>query len=251
MTAPIIPGAEPESFPGGPNGALVMHGFTGNPVSMRGVAEALADAGYAVELPLLPGHGTTPEDMNTTSWPDWVAATETAYRELAARVDGKIVAVGLSMGGALAVDLTSRHPEIAGLVAINTVVTAVPGLADMLNGMIDAGDEFMDAIGSDIADPEADERAYDKTPLKPLVSLMEAMGPLGDALGAITCPTLVITSRQDHTVEPTNSDVLAAGLGGPVERVYLDNSFHVATLDHDKDEVLRQTVAFANRVTAG
>ena len=249
MTAPIIPGAEPATFPGGPNGALVLHGFTGNPVSMRPVAEALAEAGYAVVMPLLPGHGTTPEDMATTRWSDWVAAAETAYASLAEQVDGKIVVVGLSMGGALAADLTSRHPEVAGLVAINAVVTEPAGIREILDLMVGAGDEFMDAIGSDIADPEADEKAYDKTPLQPLVSLMDAMGPLGDALGTIAVPTLVITSRQDHTVEPSNSDVLAAGLGGPVERVYLDNSFHVATLDHDKDEVIRETLAFAARVT--
>ena len=63
MTAPIIPGAEPWSADGGPNGALVLHGFTGNPNSMRGIAEALAAAGFAVELPLLPGHGTSVQDM--------------------------------------------------------------------------------------------------------------------------------------------------------------------------------------------
>jgi carboxylesterase len=250
MTAPIIPGAEPETFPGGPHGALVLHGFTGNPVSMRGVAQALADAGFAGIMPLLPGHGTSVEDMATTRWSDWVAAVETAYLSLSTQVDGKIVVVGLSMGGALAADLTSRHPEIAGLVAINAVVSEPAGLREILDAMIGAGDEYMDAIGSDIADPEADEKAYDRTPLQPLVSLLEATGPLGDALGNIACPTLVITSRQDHTVEPSNSDVLAAGLGGPVDRVFLDNSFHVATLDHDKDEVISRTVAFARRVTA-
>ena len=70
MTDPILPGAEPWSAPGGPNGALVLHGFTGSPRSMRGLAEALAGAGFGVELPLLPGHGTSVDDMLTTSWDD-------------------------------------------------------------------------------------------------------------------------------------------------------------------------------------
>ncbi len=73
MTAPIIPGAEPWSAPGGSNGVLVLHGFTGNPQSMRPLAEALAAAGFTVELPLLPGHGTAVEDMVPTRWEDWSA----------------------------------------------------------------------------------------------------------------------------------------------------------------------------------
>jgi carboxylesterase len=70
----IIEGAEPWSHVGeGPHGALVVHGFTGNPGSMRGVAEALAAAGFHVEMPLLPGHGTRVEDMLPTRWADWRA----------------------------------------------------------------------------------------------------------------------------------------------------------------------------------
>src|SRR6267378_65406 len=106
---PILPGAEPFSAPGGPHGALVLHGFTGNPSSMRGVAEALAAAGFAVELPLLPGHGTSVEDMITTGFADWSSTVEQAYLELAGRV-ASVVVVGLSMGGTLAAWVTARNP---------------------------------------------------------------------------------------------------------------------------------------------
>ena len=88
----ILPGAEPWSTDGsgpGAPGALCIHGFTGNPTSMRPVAEAFAAAGFAVELPRLPGHGTTVEDMLTTSWEDWSAEAEAAYQRLAARA-GKV-----------------------------------------------------------------------------------------------------------------------------------------------------------------
>ena len=113
-----MPGAEPFSAPGGPHGALVVHGFTGTPQSMRGLAEAFAAAGYAVELPLLPGHGTSVDDMATTTFADWSEAVARAYEELAARCDLVVVA-GLSMGATLATWLAVRHPEIAGLVVIN------------------------------------------------------------------------------------------------------------------------------------
>src|SRR5439155_10238383 len=119
--APIMEGAEPFSAPGGPHGALVVHGFTGNPQSMRGLAAALAGEGFAVELPLLPGHGTSIDDMKTTGWADWSAAADTAYAELSGRCD-KVVVAGLSMGGALTAWLAERHPEIAGIVCINPAI---------------------------------------------------------------------------------------------------------------------------------
>jgi carboxylesterase len=245
-----MPGAEPESIDGGPNGALVIHGFTGNPHSMKGVAHALADAGFAVELPLLPGHGTVVEDMIPTGWSDWLGAAEEAYAKLAARVPGKVIVVGLSMGGALTCWLASEHPELAGIVAINAVVTQPEGMAEMVQQLLDSGDEVMGGIGSDIADPEVHELAYPETPLRPLLTMMEAAGEFQTRLERIACPVLIVTSRQDHVVAPENSDVLAESVTGPVERVWLERSYHVATQDYDKAELEAKVVEFATRVTS-
>jgi carboxylesterase len=246
----LVPGAQPWSADGGPAGALVLHGFTGNPSSMRGVAEALAAAGFAVELPRLPGHGTTVEDMIGTTYRDWLAEAERAYQQLSGRCE-KVVVVGLSMGGALTVWLASGHPEIAGIVCINAVVSAPLGMLEGVQGMLSQGMDRMDGIGSDIADPEAVESAYAETPLAPLISLFEAADEFQARLGRIACPVLIITSLQDHVVDPTNSDVLANAVTGPVERLRLERSFHVATLDHDKDLVISATVDFAHKVVAG
>lgn len=250
MTAAIIPGAEPESIDGGPHGALVLHGFTGNCNSMRGVAHALAAAGFAVELPLLPGHGTTVEDMNTTSWSDWSAAAEEALEKLEARVPGKVVLTGLSMGGSLTGWLGTRHPEVAGLAFVNAAISVPEEMRAGVQALLDAGEEYMDGIGSDIADPESTESAYQQTPLKPLLSLLEVEQAILPDLGNITCPSLIITSRQDHVVPPENSDVLAGKVAGPVERIWLDRSYHVATLDYEKDVIEAAIVDFARRVTA-
>ena len=95
MTAPVIPGAEPMSHVGsGDAGVLVLHGFTGNPGSMRGLAAAFADADFHVEMPLLAGHGTAVEDMLPTTWADWTSDVERAYQALAARAS-RIVVAGL------------------------------------------------------------------------------------------------------------------------------------------------------------
>jgi len=244
-----MPGAEPFSADGGPHGALVIHGFTGNPFSIRPVASALAQAGLTVTAPRLPGHGTSVEDMVDTRWEDWSAAAEAAYLDLAARCD-RVAVVGLSMGGTLTSWLGERHPEVAGLVLINPLVRSIP--ADQLEavkGLVEAGETRMDAIGSDIAQPDTKELSYDQTPLEPLLSLLDAAAKVGKDLGTIACPVLLLSSREDHVVDPANGDDVAAALGDRCERVWLERSFHVATLDFDREEIEKRSTEFVLRVT--
>ena len=246
----LVPGAEPWSAEGGRAGALCLHGFTGNPGSMRGLAEAFAAAGFTVELPRLPGHGTTVEEMMTTGWADWIAEVEAAYQRLAARTD-KVVVSGLSMGGSLTLWTALQHPEVAGIVCINPATKPQPAeLMEMLHGMVDEGTDTMPGIGADIADPDATESAYEQTPLRPLISLVEdGLASLSERYSEITCPLLLLTSPQDHVVEPSNGDFLAETFGGPVERISLERSYHVATLDFDKDVIFEAAVAFGRKVT--
>jgi len=244
VTAPVIPGAEPYSAVGDGRGALVLHGFTGNPQSVRGLALALADAGCTVEMPLLPGHGTDISDMLDTRWEHWSAAAEAAYTELAARSDA-VVVVGLSMGGMLAVWLAEHHPEIAALVVVNPLLLPPDeATVSLIETMIDGGDEVAPGIGSDIAMEGAVESAYPGLPLRAVLSLFAAAAEVGAGLESVTCPVLVFTSVQDHVVDPKSSELLVARSKGPVEQVVLERSFHVATLDHDKDEIEVRTVEF-------
>ena len=82
----------------------------------------MAKAGYSVELPLLPGHGTSLEEMEPTrAGSDWCGAAEAAYAGFAARCE-QVVVAGLSMGGALAIWLAERHFEIAGVIVVNPLV---------------------------------------------------------------------------------------------------------------------------------
>jgi carboxylesterase len=251
MPAPIMPHAHPFSAEGGPAGALVVHGFTGNPGSMRGLAEAFARAGFTVELPLLPGHGTSIEDMLPTRWEDWSAAAEAAYQELAGRCE-KVVVAGLSMGGTITAWLAARHPEIAGIVLVNPAIEPLAeSFLEMVEGMRATGADRFQGIGSDIALPDTAEGAYEETPIEPLQSMFQALADLAPRLGDIRCPTLLFTSTQDHVVPPSSSDFYAERAGGPVERVRLERSYHVATMDYDKDEIEQRAVEFAKKVTAG
>jgi carboxylesterase len=245
----VMPGAEPFAAEGGPVGVLVLHGFTGNPASMRGLAEAYASAGYTVDLPRLPGHGTSVEDMLTTGWSDWSAAAEAAYEALAASCE-QVVVVGLSMGGSLTCWLGTRHQDIAGLVCVNPAVAPSDDMRALVAAMTESGEELMDGIGSDVADPDVVESAYAQTPLRPLLTLFDASAAVVGDLGSITSPLLLFTSPQDHVVPPTDSDLLAGAVSGPVERVSCDRSFHVATIDFDKDLIRDRSLEFIARVTA-
>ena len=247
---PVLPGAEPFSAPGGPHGALVLHGFTGSPQSMRGLAEAFAGAGLAVELPRLPGHGTAIEDMLETGWSEWSTAAERAYEELAGRCD-KVVVGGLSMGGTLTLWLAERHPEIAGIVLVNPAAEPpAESFREMLQGILDSGNPTMPAVGNDIALPDVTELAYESTPVAPLLAMLRAVSEIAAGLAKIECPVLLMNSPQDHVVPPSSSDLVAERVSGPLERVTLERSYHVATLDYDKDDLERRAVEFATKVTA-
>ncbi|MET0579289.1 MAG: alpha/beta fold hydrolase [Ilumatobacteraceae bacterium] len=254
----ILPGAEAWAHHAAPGtdgpvtiGVLVLHGFTGNPSSMRGFAEAMAGAGFHVELPRLPGHGTTVEDMITTGWADWSAEVEAAYGRLAGRVE-RIVVAGLSMGGALTLWLGLAHPEVVGLVCVNPATRAQPAdVRSFLADTLAAGTAVMPGIGSDIADPEASESAYEGMPLGPLLSLIdEGLAAVQDRYGELAMPLLLFTSREDHVVPPADSEYLVEHYGGPVDHRWLERSYHVATLDFDRDLIFLDAADFTHRVAA-
>ena len=242
----VMTGCEPVSHRGDSAfGVVLLHGFTGNPWSMRGVADAMIAAGFHVELPLLPGHGTTVTDMYDTTWADWLGETERAITDIAQRTDRTVV-VGQSMGGTLALAAALDRPELAGLVLINPATRPRDAaVLEMIDDFIADGMEIVPGEGSDIADPESRDVAYDGTPLRPVRSLMvDGLPPITDRFHELTMPLRLFTSRHDHVVEPGDSEHLAATYGGPVEHSWLERSYHVATLDFDREFVLTETAEF-------
>ena len=249
MTTAILPGCEPFEAVGGDTGVLVLHGFTGNPSSMRPLAEFLAADGFTVSLPRLPGHGTSVADMMTTSWVDWTRAALEAYDDLAARTT-RVAVVGLSMGGGLSAYVAQRR-DVGAVVFINPLVKPpVPEMIDGLNQLIEAGLTTIDAIGSDVKREGVSELAYDATPLACAKSLFDGIGEVYEALASIVAPSLLLSSREDHVVTADNGDDLVARVRGPIERVWLENSFHVATIDNDQPVVQALTRDFIHKTVA-
>jgi carboxylesterase len=241
----ILAGAEPFDADGGEVGVVLCHGFTGSPASMRPWARYLADRGYTVRLPRLPGHGTRWQDANLTRWTDWYAEVERALDDVAGRC-ATVFVCGLSMGGTLALRLAETHSEVVtGLVLVNPSVTSERFAAKHLLPVLGRVLPAWTSIGNDIKRPGVDEVAYGKIPLKATLSLRELWAVTRADLPRVGQPVLLFRSRVDHVVEPVNSRIVRAEVSSTdlTERV-LEDSYHVATLDNDATDIFGESHAW-------
>ena len=248
---------EPWSAPGAPResdgrrvGVLVLHGFTGSPVSVRPWAEHLNDAGYAVAVPRLPGHGTRWQELNRTTYADWYGEAEAALEKISSDVD-QVVVAGLSMGGCLALDLAERRGrEVTGLVLVNPIVNRERRdlvLLPLLKHVVPA----LPGIGNHIKMVGGDEVAYTRTPLRAAHSMFQAIKVVRTRLPEVTQPLLLFRSRTDRVVDPSSGRIIMSEVSSrDLEERVLEDSYHVATLDNDAPTVFEGTVDFVRRVTA-
>lgn len=242
--SPVRPGAEPFFAPGGRVGVLLSHGFTGSPASMVPWGRRLAETGHTVTVPRLPGHGTTWQEMNTTTWRDWYGELDSALTDLRSQCD--FVAVcGLSMGGALALRLAEQRPDdVDALVLVNPAIALkrrdlklVPLLSRVLPSI--------PGVGNDIKLAGQDEVAYDRMPLKAMASQLQLWRDVRENLDSVTAPLLMFRSTEDHVVDATTAGLVMKGVSSPVrELVELSDSYHVATLDHDAEFIMERSAQF-------
>jgi carboxylesterase len=241
---PLLPGSEPFTADGGPVGAVLCHGFTGSPASMRPWGRHLADAGLSVRAPRLPGHGTRWQELNRTRWEDWYGELERAFDDLRSRCDA-VFAMGLSMGGTLTLRLAEeRGAELSGLVLVNPSLLTLrrdAKLVPYLRWLIPS----VKGVAGDIRKPNSDEVAYSRTPVRAFFSLTQLWEATRADLAKVSQPLLVFTSRQDHVVEPENLRVLLRDVTSTdVTHVELSESYHVATLDYDAPTIFQRSVDF-------
>ncbi|WP_163548957.1 alpha/beta hydrolase [Candidatus Frankia nodulisporulans] len=239
----LLPGAEPFAYVGGSVGVLLVHGFTGSPGSMRPWGEALAAAGLTVSCPLLPGHGTRWQDMVPTGWPDWYTTVRGEFLRLRRECD-QVFVMGLSMGGTLTLRLAEEHgAEVAGLVTVNASMRTErwqAGLAPLLSRILPA----VPGLAGDVKADGVPEVGYDKVPLRPFASLRKLWAVTSADLGRIVSPVLAYRSVVDHIVEPSSGALLLAGVRAPIEERLLADSWHVATLDNDKEKIFAGSLEF-------
>lgn len=211
---------------------------------MRPWGEDHAARGWDVELPLLPGHAATWQELARTPWQSWYRQVHDAALELSEQ-HGRIAVGGLSMGGALSLLLAaddSLRGRIGALVLVNPGLSLPPVAA--LTGLLAPVVPTLPGIASDIAAPGVLEEGYDRLPVRAVGQLRQLFAAARRGLGAVQVPVLLATSRVDHTVPTADSRAVAAGVCGPVERLPLPHSHHVATLDHDAPLLFETSARF-------
>ena len=242
-----LDGAVAVTHPGGRTGVLLCHGYTGTPQSLGDWPRVLAAAGFSVECPLLPGHGSHWRDMAPTRWTDWYGAVDVAFADLRSRCD-QVFVMGLSMGGTLALRIAEQHgADVAGLVLVNPSL-ATTRFAARFAPLLKHFVASTPGPGNDIALPGIAELAYDRHPLRAFDSLRAFWRVVRADLGRIDQPMLVFRSANDHVVEPISTELLLAGVASSdVTEVVLARSFHVATLDHDAPRIFAESVEFVRQ----
>ncbi|MET9431997.1 alpha/beta fold hydrolase [Streptomyces sp. NPDC003036] len=245
---PVVPGAEPYRHEGGRVGVLLCHGFTGSPQSLRPWAEYLAARGLTVSLPLLPGHGTRWQDMQVTGWQDWYAEVDRELRALLTRCE-QVFVFGLSMGGALTLRLAARHGDaVRGIVLVNPA-NKVHGLAAHALPVVRHLIPSRPGIVDDIAKEGMTEAGYDRVPLHAAHSVRRFFKIVDGELPQVTQPVLLLHSPQDHVVSPADSARILSRISSvDVREVLLEQSYHVATLDHDAERIFEESYAFIGRL---
>ncbi len=245
----ILEGAEEFTFDGGSVGALLVHGFTGSPHGMRALGEYLAARGIAVEGLRLPGHGTSWEHLNRFQRSHWEEAVFEGYRKLSERCE-KTFAVGLSFGGALSLHLAANHPHLDGVVAIAPFLFTKDPLR-FLAPVLPRLTKSLKAVGNDIAMPGIDERAYERFPTIAGASMLKLTHDIRSDLPKVRCPVLILHSRNDHTAHPDNATEIHSRISSTdKEIVWYERSYHVLTLDYDKDDVYDRTYGFIKERSA-
>jgi carboxylesterase len=249
VTDQLMDGAAPQYVPGEQAGVLLLHDLSGSPQMLESLAEALKATGYAIDVPLLPGHGTDVADLVEMTWDDWCAAAQLALDELASRT-GPVVVIGIGMGATLGCWVSAMQPQVAGIVAINPIAVPVPDEAiDMLKAMLNDGAKYLSPLRPDVSDRSAHFVAYNTVPVATLLSMFEAVRDMAGNWSDFTLPMLVVSSARDHRVSPHNAEYLCAHVAGDVEAITLENSFHLATIDVDRKELEEAVVEFVERVT--
>lgn len=253
------PSAAPWSSPGRGKHArtvvLIVHGFTGNPVSTRPVGLHLAARGFGVDLPVLPGHGTDHHDLARTRYTDWYGCVDELVDRLREHAD-HLALIGHSMGGTLVLDVASRRPaDVDAVVAINPLLYRPSGplsrLAPVLERFVPYVPRQLAGMPvNDVALDGVEEHAYALVPSRAARSLLDELPRVRRQLVSLVAPLLVVRSPQDHTVAPSDALALLELTGSrDLRELVCEHSYHLPQLDVDSPRVLASVTSFLDEVT--
>jgi len=239
----------PFFFEGGDTGILLIHGFTACPIDMKPLGETFRDWGYTVSAPLLPGHGRTPEEFSHTSWKDWLGEAERALKDLG-EICTKVVCVGHSMGGLIALALAAKQ-KIDAVISINApIVYRDPELHKAY--FLLERQEFVDKPHKNseltVTREGLPHFSYAKVPVKCFVSLNQAISTVRKELGKIQCPALIVQSLEDQTIHPSSGEIIEAGILHPnKEVIFWAKEDHYLPLSPAREKLAQRIRGFIER----
>ena len=229
----------------GPVGVLLSHGYTATTAEVRLLAKRLHEKGYTVAGPLLAGHGTCPDDLNHVTWRDWVDSAEKVYEQLAARCKQVFIG-GESMGGVVALQLASQHPEAVGVLLYAPAIKLTMTTVDKIK--LYAGSLFMSEVARESLDVSDKWQGYPGLPLKGAIQLLKMQGSVRQHLTQIKQPVIVFQGRKDTTVHPTAGDIILQGVNSTLkEHHWMERSSHAIIIDCELDAVADLTARFMEK----
>jgi carboxylesterase len=270
MNQPPAEGIKDHSFyyEGGDAGVLLIHGLTGTPVEMRFIGKGLHKAGFTVYGVQLPGHCGNEADLLATGWQDWVAGVERALLELSSKVRTVFVG-GLSMGAILSLRMAALHPDkVSGLLLYGPTLSydgwTIPWYSDALRVLIYTpfGDyyRFMEKPPYGIKDERLRRRVVHNmlngnsadaglagTPARALQQMWKLSAQVRKDLPSIQTPALIQHAREDDVSNVRNAYYIARHLAGPVDVSLLEDSYHMITVDRQRDQVLARSIEHLQR----
>jgi len=234
---------------------VAVHGFGGTAAELRPLLDGISAAGYAVDAALLPGHGTTPSELQNVTFDEWVDAIRERARAATARY-GAVVLLGFSLGSLVILQLAGGdRPPLPGLVGL-----VVLGNALRLEPVTSAGLGALSRLGSflpdlyvrkprpgDLLDKSALSQllTYDRNPLRAAVQTYRAGSRVREIVGRVTCPALILHGRHDHVCPWRNAVWLADHIGSKDVSVRLfERSAHVLSCDFEREDVAREVCHF-------
>ncbi len=242
----LHPATRPLVYRAGEGAAVLFHGFTASPQEMRYLARRLAEAGWTVYVPRLPGHGTCLADLQRVRWQDWAFAAEDAWAMLTQTGYHPVVAVGLSMGGALALHLAARLP-VAAVVAMAAPFTLDEHPWHWLWGWLPWVNWPKNDWTPFPNDPDQWDEAHWTYPAYPFRGLAELAAMLRDLrrrLKHVRAPTLLLYASSDPVVPLHHQSAYAERIAGPVITDLIPTQRHVLTLGPTRHEVAQRVIAF-------
>src|SRR6185312_12123573 len=200
-----------------------------------------------------------------TSWHDWAASVETALTELRTECDTVLVG-GLSLGAILALHAAAKYPDkISGLLLYAPTLWydgfSVPWYAFLLKWVINT--PFGQRYRFEEREPygvkdqrirklivramglgKSAEAGLSSTPSQSLKEMWDLVAVVKPELPSIKTPALIVHAREDDISDLSNTIYLQRKLGGLVDTLVLDDSYHIVTIDKQRSLVVDRSAAF-------